>query len=270
MQFLFTATFISKTWIRTDFISKFSLPFSAAILLVSGSFFFQIVQSIFERSQKIAETKRLEKQKCLQMQKEKELTQRGQKFAGIEHTIRQKLFVVYNNLRKKDYGSALRHFKKIYGETHAIPYYTFCSDYMINAILNSKYRLAEDLKIKIEYNIVLPEQHTFSSKELCCILFNLLDNGIESCKNTSSPHLFIQLTIHTKSDFLIIHMKNSKSSQKIFDRLTSKEDSVVHGFGLSIIEEISANNDGICKWTDYGDTFDSVVMIRFRNFSLPI
>lgn len=52
--------------------------------------------------------------------------------------------------------------------------------------------------------------------------------------------------------------------QKPFNHKTSKKDILNHGFGLSIIEDICEKNDGSCQWIDNGDTFDSVVMLRYQ------
>ena len=35
-------------------------------------------------------------------------------------------------------------------------------------------------------------------------------------------------------------------------------------FIFVIIEDICAKNDGSCQWIDNGDTFDSVVMLRYQ------
>lgn len=64
--------------------------------------------------------------------------------------------------------------------------------------------------------------------------------------------------------FLTVHMKNSKDPAQPFNHKTSKKDIPNHGFGLSIIEDICAKNDGSCQWIDNGDTFDSVVMLRYQ------
>ena len=48
------------------------------------------------------------------------------------------------------------------------------------------------------------------------------------------------------------------------DVIALKKDILNHGFGLSIIEDICEKNDGSCQWIDNGDTFDSVVMLRYQ------
>ena len=46
-------------------------------------------------------------------------------------------------------------------------------------------------------------------------------------------------------------------------RKTTKSDSLSHGFGLSIIEEIVKSYDGFCEWEDRGNIFESRIMLRY-------
>lgn len=118
--------------------------------------------------------------------------------------------------------------------------------------------------IKISYGILLPQKSCISSSELSSIFFNLLDNGLESCSTCGFPNPFISVTSHMSAGFLTIHMRNSKDPLQTFDHKTSKSDIINHGFGLSIIEDICTKNEGCCQWIDNGNTFDSIVMLRYQ------
>lgn len=106
----------------------------------------------------------------------------------------------------------------------------------------------------------------FSSSVLISLFSNLLDNAIESCQMASSLNPKIELSIDYKGDFLIIFMQNTKETALIFNSLarkTTKSDSLSHGFGLSIIEEIVKSYDGFCEWEDRGNIFESRIMLRY-------
>lgn len=267
MQLMFTPVFMSDIFIKNHVLNVISIYCSAILMLFISYFFLRIIKNICQRSHKIAQKESLEIQKKVQLQKLKEIAKREQEIMSAQKQIQEKLRTTYAYLKEKDYASAQKAFRKLSVETQHIRYNTYCSDYMIDGVLNSKYQLATESGIRTEYKIVLPDSYSFSSKELCCVLFNLLDNGIESCQKSNFPNRFLQLDISFKSDFLIIRMKNTKPSNEVFNGHTSKDNNFVHGFGLSIIEEIAKNNDGFCLWTDTGDTFESSVMLRFRNFS---
>ena len=127
-----------------------------------------------------------------------------------------------------------------------------------------KVLLAMQKNIKVTYEVLLPERSNIPSSELSSIFFNLLDNGIESCNASGSEAPFISVTSKMSAGFLTVHMQNSKDPAQPFNHKTSKKDIPNHGFGLSIIEDICAKNDGSCQWIDNGDTFDSVVMLRYQ------
>lgn len=267
LQCLFSCIFIFDHLIRNDVIFNIVLPVSAVIMLLTGNLFFQIVKTIFHRSKAIAEAKSIEEQKKLHQQKAAELAERKQQLLVFQKETQDRLEEIYYSLKAGDFASASKNLKSFSAQAHNNQFYSYCQDYLVNTVLNSKYQSASKYHIKVHYMIGLPAKYGFSSTELCSILFNLLDNGIESCRKAEFSNPFINLTIKTKSDFLIIHMKNSKRKQEVFSRRSSKENSLEHGFGISIIEEIAARHDGICNWTDSGDTFDSAVMLRFRSFS---
>ena len=136
-------------------------------------------------------------------------------------------------------------------------------EHLINAILADKRFLAMQKNIKVTYEVLLPEKSNIPSSELSSIFFNLLDNGIESCSVSGSEAPFISVTSKMSAGFLTVHMQNSKDPARPFNHKTSKKDILNHGFGLSIIEDICEKNDGSCQWIDNGDTFDSVVMLRY-------
>lgn len=142
-----------------------------------------------------------------------------------------------------------------------------CSDFLLNAILQSKHDVASKMNITVNYHILLPENLNFEATVLSSIFFNLLDNGIEACmrSNTNSP--FLTLVVKSQANFLHIKMENSKNPAERFDRTTKKSDSSLHGYGLAIIEDIISTHDGLCKWIDNGNTFQSILMIRTDSLS---
>lgn len=142
-----------------------------------------------------------------------------------------------------------------------------CSDILLNAILQSKHDVASKMNITVNYHILLPENLNFVATVLSSIFFNLLDNGIEACmrSNTNSP--FLTLVVKSQANFLHIKMENSKNPAERFDRTTKKSDSSLHGYGLAIIEDIISTHDGLCKWIDNGNTFQSILMIRTDSLS---
>lgn len=144
-------------------------------------------------------------------------------------------------------------------------YQPICNDNLLNALLDNKRYQASKKSIQVEYEILLQEEYGVSPVDMCSILFNLLDNGIESCQNAHVSNPYIHLQMKQVYDKILIHMENSKDSNTEFRYKTSKVDSYAHGFGLPIIESIVGKYDGSCEWNDEGDKFVSLLMIPLKN-----
>ena len=142
-------------------------------------------------------------------------------------------------------------------------FHPYCEDNLILAILESKRLFAQHLGIHTDYKIFLPEKSNIQSSDLCSVLFNILDNAIEACRSSESAEPYLSLSLTTSKGFISILVKNSKNPQTVFDHTTTKKDSFNHGLGLSIIEDICHKYDGSWQWHDYGNTFESVILLRY-------
>ncbi len=147
---------------------------------------------------------------------------------------------------------------------------SYCKNALLNILLQEKKAIADQLNVKCEFRILLPDHfdQTFSDFTITSIFSNLLDNALESCKNCHNLYpqndpLFIELSTNFKANMFMIRMKNSKNPKDIFLNKTTKDDSSsLHGHGLSIIESIARDYDGTCQWSDDGDCFVSLIMLK--------
>ena len=123
--------------------------------------------------------------------------------------------------------------------------------------------LAEQAGIHVDYQIFLPEKSMIQPSDLSSVLFNILDNAIEACRSSEDLKKNLSLSLTTSKGFLSVLVRNTKDPQVVFNHSTTKKDSVYHGLGLSIIEDICRKYDGSWQWNDYGDTFESVILLRY-------
>ena len=173
-----------------------------------------------------------------------------------------KLHILSTLLEKNDFEAA----RKLLGEQvlPESPTPICNTNPIVNGILQQKKMECEKQGIIFEYSILFPEANRLSFSILISLFSNLLDNAIESC--TTSPLPKIELSIDYKGDYLLIFMRNTKSSALSFDpdrKKTSKQDTHAHGFGLSIIEDIVKLHDGFCEWIDRKTYFESNIMLRY-------
>ena len=181
-----------------------------------------------------------------------------------KNNFQKKLKKLYFLLEQNDFENA----HKILGEPMILKNVDSicCTNPVVDGILRSKNAECIEHNISFEYFILFPEKSDLSFSVLISLFSNLLDNAIESCQTASVKNPKIRLSIDYKGDFLVIFMQNTKEKSVTFDsaaRQTTKDDSMAHGFGLSIIEEIVKSRDGFCEWNDLGNIFESRVMIRY-------
>ena len=123
--------------------------------------------------------------------------------------------------------------------------------------------LAEQSGIHVDYKIFLPDKSVIQPSDLSSVLFNILDNAIEACRSTAGFDKHLSLSLTTSKGFLSILVRNTKDPQTVFNHSTTKKNSVHHGLGLSIIEDICRKYDGSWQWNDCGNTFESVILLRY-------
>lgn len=96
------------------------------------------------------------------------------------------------------------------------------------------------------------------------VLFNLLDNAIDACREADTETPSLSLQISPSKGFLAVIVKYSKDPHINFTHSTTKTDAANHGLGLLIVEDICRKYDGSYQWNDRGDSFESVVLLRYR------
>ena len=143
---------------------------------------------------------------------------------------------------------------------------TFCSNSLLNTILQIKKEKAEQTGIRCNFQIILPPKfsQTFSDVTVTSLFTNLLDNAIEACEGIIDENKFIELNTNYQANMFLIEMKNSKNSENIFTHKTTKKNKKAHGHGLFIIEDIVKQQEGICSWEDKGEVFHSNLMLKIE------
>ena len=87
----------------------------------------------------------------------------------------------------------------------------------------------------------------FPDEQICIILGNLLDNGVEAAREVESSNRWIRLTIRTENKMFYMEMQNPYTGQrKIINGTceTTKADWKNHGIGLKSVRELVEENGG--------------------------
>lgn len=234
-----------------------------SILSIISAFYFLyfITMNTMKDSRQKAELLILEKQQRIKNDQNATLIKRRQETLAMQQSMKEKLHTYEALMNEGSYEEATLYLEELASTFQKERFRPICSDTLLNAILTSKRQKAVQYNIQTSFQLLIPENLNIESSDLSSIFFNLMDNAIESCQTSHSDKPFINITARQTANFFTIHMINSKDPAIKFNGKTSKADSWSHGFGLSIIKEITSKYDGSCQWIDNGEEFQSVVMV---------
>lgn len=240
------------------------------IFAITSSFlFFQSIQKILEAARTSHDLEMLRKQQELQQEQEANLKSIQERTLRFRERAIVQLKTLQNYIEDNDFDNASCYLKEISQNFESSRFHPLCQDSLISIILQSKKESAQSKNIRVEYKLFFPDKLELAHTDLSSLFFNLLDNGIEACEASGEEHPFLSLNVNFQANYLYLHMKNTKNRSAHFDHSTTKSDYSMHGFGLSIIEEIVAKYDGDLSWQDNGTVFESRIMLKYEEKSQP-
>ena len=144
-----------------------------------------------------------------------------------------------------------------------IPVYS--QNLVANAVIAAKHEEAITDRIEMDIAVDLPEELSVEAIDLNCVFLNLLNNSIEACKKFPVGQRRIMLKSTIQAGYLMIKTENpclSVETDKQGKIKTSKKDSKNHGFGLSLIEDVTKKYDGHFEINTNDNKFVTTVSLR--------
>lgn len=118
---------------------------------------------------------------------------------------------------------------------------------VVDAIINTKQRLAEEKGIIFSVSITMPSPCRISDIDIVCILGNLIDNAIEACAAQNKK--YIDIVAKKIKNKLMIKVINSYQNDLPAEMITTKKEKTFHGIGLKNVKNIVDK---------YGGTFEII------------
>lgn len=115
-------------------------------------------------------------------------------------------------------------------------FYIKTGNSVVDAIVNTKQRLAEEKGITFIVNATIPKKCCVSEIDMSNILGNLIDNAMESSQGEEEP--YIDLTIRQEKAFLVIKIINQYSRELSEKLKTTKKNQEFHGIGIRSVKSI--------------------------------
>ena len=150
------------------------------------------------------------------------------------------LLDVGDNIKAKEY---LQHIGNM-GRSKKTHYYS--SRNILNVLFNQKAALAEALNVDFDVFIDDVDLSFMEDYDVCTLLGNLLDNGLESAQLAEDAYLTFDLHLDKQGN-VVLNMRNScVEGPLIVDRqfVSRKKDSAQHGKGMKNIQRVAEKYHG--------------------------
>jgi two-component system sensor histidine kinase AgrC len=159
------------------------------------------------------------------------------------------------------------------GQNYMIKQLGYFPDGGIKGLMYNKLGIIEELNIKpflyVDSNIKDVFETTFDTvtyMDITKLLGVFLDNAIEAAKDSKNPEIEIEMKID--GSYLLISIGNTYSDDINIDKIGKKGFStkgIGHGFGLSLVKDISKSNNKIETLTDVNNNmFKQIIMIDLK------
>lgn len=184
----------------------------------------------------------------LQTQYYNDMEQYNMSISRYRHDISNHFTILFGILEKNDIHGAKQYLQKINSSLNSVTYLFNTGNSVVNIILNSKIAFAKTHNIKFDFDIVIPPTMNIDDTSLSVILFNVLDNAIEaSMKLENDEDKIIKINMHIYKNMLFISVSNKYSGKILSDKVkivSTKENNLLHGYGLKNIEYIVEKHSG--------------------------
>lgn len=206
---------------------------------------FWLAYGAYQGKQQKKRSEYLRKQMNVQQQTYIQQYENIRKVRKTQHDMKHRLVVIEQLLIEKDYERAQSYTKEFLAELDAVKEFKY-GDNTLSTLLLIKEETARERGVRMEINAEAINTTRVSEMDLTMIVGNLLDNAIEAAEKVED-HPEVYVIIKTKS-ILYISVKNRVKDTDIIKTgkpdYTTKENTLLHGFGIACIRELVDRNGG--------------------------
>lgn len=271
-KYIFIISFISVILLTFNYylIKENELTTNPEIQILSATFFISsvlLISLIFGLILKISENYNqkqnialLELQNEMLIKTEQNTEQIFQLWRSSIHDYKHKIFLLKYWIDNED----LKSLKNFVNNENTIfsqkLFYIKTGNDIIDALINTKQKLAEENNIIFSTNISIPSNCSVSDLDFICILGNLIDNALEACENQNQK--YIDLTIKEINHLLIIKVINSYKDMLPKKFITTKKDKSLHGIGLENVKNLVKKYNGSYKISQNQDEVITIITLK--------
>lgn len=180
----------------------------------------------------------------------------------LKHDIRNHIYKMQNLLSENKLKELEEYFNETQEYIKIQNLYVSSGNSDIDSLLNYKLYQAENLGIKFETEVKLPDQININSFDLNIVIGNLLDNAIEALNKTEDKKL--KIIIKYNKGVINIKISNTFDGIVLNNLLTRKKSKENHGLGLLSIQNVLDKYNGLLK-TLYDVKWFETSVIMYEN-----
>ncbi|HWP79633.1 MAG TPA: GHKL domain-containing protein [Candidatus Acidoferrum sp.] len=235
--------------------------------IAAGFYSFHIIDRLCHEAEMEKKMLQLEQNQTLKFEQLKELDTLDRSTKAFCHDINNQLTVIKILIDGERFAEASQMLDSLSAAVAVSGRQKYCANPIVNAVLEQKGAVAALAGIEMTADVHIPEQVSVEPIDLCSVFFNLLDNALEACQlqQACGARRFVEVRAGMSKGYLIAVIKNSKQNEirtRGGEIVTQKQNALIHGLGISIVQGIAAKYDGTfeIKFTD--DTFTANVALR--------
>ncbi len=248
-------------WIPDDTLTMWT---SLAVALIMGVLVFRMNRQ-YEMEREMAALK--EEQAKLLERDYTALNQLYEAHARLFHDLHHHIGALRRMLARQDYDGAERYLDELQEPVREITDKTWTGDETVDFLINSKLAEAARDQIRMEAEAEFPRHTNIRPADLCAILGNLLDNGLEAARKIPEPeNRMVSLTIRRIHQMVVIRVENTYAQTPEEDngRLKTTKSGGLHGWGLKSARTAAEKYDGTVVTSFGGGWFRAVATLSFQ------
>lgn len=219
------------------------------ILLIFGTFIYVYLEKELEKKKQIEIRNLILVQQIQSEEKQMELVRNHlQEQRKLTHDFQNHLYTLQELLKNPKHTEEARaYIEQLTEKSEENMQAVYTKNPIIDALLNQKYNVCKREQIPIFFE--LNDLHTFDMKQetIVVILSNILDNAIEACrKQETGQYIKVKFLSYNLETLLSVQNTTNGKNQSHFEQFAStKEDKLLHGYGLKNALQAVEDSGGI-------------------------
>lgn len=246
---------------------------TAIFLLGINYIMYELCGSLERETEVMTQARLYEQQLVLYNEEAKEREQEYFRYRKIRHDMKNHLIGLRSLIKEGDVQRAENYLDGLLDDIEIVEEKICSGNVVVDTLVNAKYTLAKKMHIKTDIQACIPNEFKFQDKHLMVILGNIIDNAIEASMKLPEEERYIKLIILYQKkmlNILIINNYNGRTRKNRWGEfITTKEEQVYHGLGLSAIKQAIDYYNGEVKITEKNGKFQVSILIYENNIKIP-